>query len=185
MTNSLIFTGAMTYGANYEAMEFFLQDVYPLVKARQPGVTLRITGSTQGVPLRRLPLDESVLLTGYVDDVRPLIWDSAVCVAPLRVGGGTRLKILEAMALGRPVVATSKGAEGLEVTHGYDILIADDPATFADCILRLLADPSLRERLAQAARQTVEEKYDWRIIGRRLDALLRDVVQQAGVRYVG
>ena len=95
------------------------------------------------------------------------------------------MKILEAMALGRPVVATSKGAEGLEVTHGHDILIADDPTTFADCILRLLAHPSLREPMAQAARQTVEEKYDWRIIGRRLDALLCNVVQQAGVHYVG
>jgi glycosyltransferase involved in cell wall biosynthesis len=175
---TLVFPGALTYGANLDAIEFFLRKVFPLVKARWPEVILRITGKTDGVPVDRLPLDESVILTGYLDDVRPAVAQSWACVVPLRVGGGTRLKILEAMALGTPVVSTSKGAEGLEATRGEDILIADTPAEFADAVLRLLDDRALRARLAVNGRRLVESQYGWGDIGEKLDQLLREVVRE-------
>jgi glycosyltransferase involved in cell wall biosynthesis len=99
-------------------------------------------------------------------------------VAPIRQGGGTRLKILEAMALGTPVVATAKGAEGLDVVDGEHLLLADDPERFAAAVLRLLADQALAARLAANARQSVQQRYEWEAIGRRFVALVEDVVQQ-------
>jgi glycosyltransferase involved in cell wall biosynthesis len=179
-SGSLIFPGALTYQANFDAMDFFLRQVFPSVKAKCPGVTLRITGRTDGVSVDRLPLSEGVTLTGYLDDVRPCVARSWACVVPLHVGGGTRLKILEAMALGTPVVSTSKGAEGLEVTHGEDILIADTPTEFADALLRLLDDRALRARLATNGRKLVESQYGWEGIGEKLDQLLREVVKEKG-----
>ncbi len=173
--NTLVFQGALTYGANFDAMAFFLRRVFPLIRARRPEARLYITGRTDGVPLERLPLDEGVVLTGYLDDIRPCVAQSWVCVVPLRLGGGTRLKILEAMALGTPVVSTGKGAEGLEVTPGENILIADEPIEFADAVLRLLGDRALRARLAANGRQLVQKRYDWRIIGERFNAFLESV----------
>jgi sugar transferase (PEP-CTERM/EpsH1 system associated) len=175
---TLVFPGALTYGANFDAMAFFLRQVFPLVKARRPEVTLRITGKTNGVPVDRLPLDESVILTGYLNDVRPTVAQSWACVVPLRVGGGTRLKILEAMALSTPVVSTTKGAEGLEITPGEDILIADEPTAFADAVLHLLDDPTLRAKLAANGQRLVREQYGWDQIGKKLDQLLHQVVRK-------
>lgn len=170
--NTLIFPGALTYNANYDAMEFFSSRIFPLIRAENPRVTLRITGRYDGVPVERLSPGDGIELTGYLDDVRPAIAHSWVCIVPLRVGGGTRLKILEAMALGTPVVATSKGAEGLDVTDGENILIADDPADFARAVLRLLGDATLRAKLSANGRRLVEERYSWEAIGARLDRLL-------------
>lgn len=178
--DTLVFPGALTYEANFEAMRFFLSEVLPLVRATRPRVTLRITGRSDGVPLDRLPLGENVVLTGYLADVRPAIARSSVCVVPMTLGGGTRLKILEAMALGTPVVATSKGAEGLEVTSGEDILIADTPEEFAAQTLRLLEDPELRARLADNARRLVSLRYGWPASAARLEALLQEVVAEHG-----
>jgi len=113
-----------------------------------------------------------------VDDVRLPVAGSAACVAPLRQGGGTRLKILEAMALGTPVVATSKGAEGLGVTPGENILIADEPADFADHVIHVLRDAAQRELLATNARRLVEERYDWIEIGRRFVDLVEEAVER-------
>jgi glycosyltransferase involved in cell wall biosynthesis len=175
---TLIYSGALTYRANFDAMEFFLRDIFPLVKAQHPDVSLRITGGYDGVPVEQLPLGRGATLTGYLDDVRPAVAQSWACVVPLRVGGGTRLKILEAMALGTPVVSTSKGAEGLEATRGEDILIADTPAEFADAVLRLLSDGALRARLAANGRRLVESRYGWKVIGEKLDHLLRKVVKE-------
>ena len=174
--DTLIYPGALTYQANLEAMIYFLRDIFPLIKVRRPAATIRITGKTDSVPLHRLPLGEGVELTGFLNDIRPAIAQSRVCVVPLTVGGGTRLKILEAMALGTPVVSTSKGAEGLEVTSEHDILIADEPAAFAEAVLRLLSDRELRNRLAKNGRRLVREKYDWNTIGAAFDAFLREVV---------
>ncbi len=176
--DTLVFTGGLTYSANFDAIDFFLGEVLPPVKAQRPEVTLRITGRTDGVAVEQLPLSKGAVFTGYLDDIRPCVARSWVCVVPLRIGGGTRLKILEAMALGTPVVSTSKGAEGLEVTPGEDILIADTPAEFADALLRLLGDRALRARLAENGRRLVSEKYDWKYIGRELERLLQEVVDR-------
>jgi len=173
--NKLIFSGALTFFANYGAMDWFLRDVYPLIRAKVPEVHLDITGGTKGVDLNALPQREGVNFTGYLLDIRPAVAESWVSVVPLQVGGGTRLKILEALALGTPVVSTTKGAEGLDLRPGEDILIADEPAEFAQQTVRLLRDPGLRARLAANGRRAVA-RYDWSIIGDGLHRFLEQVV---------
>jgi glycosyltransferase involved in cell wall biosynthesis len=170
--NTLVYNGALTYRANYDAMRYFLSEVYPLLRRQLPDVSLTITGSTTGVDRSGLRLDESVHFSGYVEDIRSRVGSSAVCIVPIREGSGTRLKILEAMALGVPVVSTRKGAEGLEVTDGQHLLLADDPAEFAARTAALLQDTALRERLTSQARQLVEQVYDWRIVGRQFVELV-------------
>jgi polysaccharide biosynthesis protein PslH len=156
--NQLIFTGSFRYSANYDAVTWFLQTVYPRIQAELPDVQLTITGEHDGLPL---PPAENIRLTGFVDDVRPLIAQSWISVVPIRNGGGTRLKVLEAMALGTPVVSTTKGAEGLDVQHDVHLLLADGPAAFAEAIIRLLKSPDLRQRLVSNAFEVVRRRYDW------------------------
>jgi glycosyltransferase involved in cell wall biosynthesis len=165
--NTLIYNGALTYSANYDAMRFFLSEVYPLLRRQLPEVSLTVTGSTSGVDRSGLQLDESVHFSGYVEDIRSLVGSSAVCVVPLRQGGGTRLKILEAMALGVPIVSTSKGAEGLDATDGEHLLLADNPSEFAARTTALLRDTALRERLVGQARRFVEQRYEWHALGQK------------------
>ncbi len=172
----LIYTGALTYSANYDAMRHFTDSIYPLIRDKEPEASLVITGSHKGVDLSRLSLDSSVRLTGYVDDVRPWVQASRVCVVPLRQGGGTRIKILEAMALGTPVVATSKGMEGLDVIAEEHLLVADEPADFARQTVRLLRDDALAQGLAERARQLVVERYEWRAIGHDFVDLVEEAV---------
>jgi len=171
---ALVYAGALTYGANYDAMRYFLAEIYPLIRAEEPEVSLTITGSTSGVDLSGLRLDASVHFCGYVDDVRPVVAGAWASVVPIREGSGTRLKILEAMALGTPVVSTSKGAEGLSVRVGHDALIVDRPVEFARQVTRLLRSTALREQLAVNGRQLVERAYDWRRIGQRFVALIEE-----------
>jgi glycosyltransferase involved in cell wall biosynthesis len=176
--NTLIFNGALTYSANYNAIHYFLAEVYPLIRHMVPDVSLTITGPTGGVNLSGLPLDESVYFSGCVDDVRPLVAGASVCVVPICQGGGTRLKILEAMALGTPVVSTRKGAEGLDVIDREHILLADDPVTFAEHTVRLFCDPALCQRLTSNARRLVEQHYDWAQIGHRFVELVEEVASR-------
>ena len=163
--DSLIFNGAMTYNANYDAVAYFLNEIFPTVRQQAPEARLRVTGSTKGVDLGALPLDGQVELTGYLPDIRPAVAESWACVVPLRLGGGTRLKILEAMSLGTPVISTVKGAEGLEVEDGTDLLLAETPGEFAEQVLRVLRSAELRERLASSASRLVADKYEWSRIG--------------------
>lgn len=170
-TNTLIFTGSFRYSANHDAMTWFLDEAYPRIQARAPGVRLIITGDHADLPL---PPADNVTLTGFVDDVRSLIEAAAISLVPVRVGGGTRLKILEAMALHTPVVATAKGAEGLDVQHGEHLLIADTSEAFAEAVLRLLGDPTMRQRLADKGYQLVRDRYDWAaVMPRFLDLVER------------
>ncbi len=175
---ALVYNGALTYDANFDAMQYFLSAVYPLIKAQVPLVSLKITGSTKGVATELLALDPSVELTGFVDDIRLPVAEATVCVAPIRQGGGTRLKILEAMALGTPVVTSKKGAEGLNVVNGRHLLIADTPAAFAHSTLKLLHDAELRRYLALNARRLVVEQYDWRQIGGQFTVLIEDAADK-------
>lgn len=176
--DALVFNGSLTYSANYDAMRWLLAEIYPRIRAQVPGISLTITGSISGVDLAGLALDDSVRLTRFVDDVRIPVAEAAVCVIPIRQGGGTRLKILEAMALGTPVVATSKGAEGLDVSPGHDILIADEPVKFADQVIHLLRDAAQRKQLAINARHLIEQRYDWTEIGRRFVDLVEEAVER-------
>lgn len=180
--NTLIYPGALSYDANLDAMQYFLGAVLPLIRQANPQVNLRITGRSTPEQRAALPTLEGVELTGYVEDVRALIARSAVEVVPLRQGGGTRLKILEAMAVGTPVVSTSKGAEGLDLRDGEDLLIADGHAAFAAATTRLLSQPDLRARLGAAGRRAVCERYDWRVIGARFEQLVSAIV--GGKSYV-
>lgn len=156
--NTLIFTGPFKYHANYEAMKWFVGEVFPLILTRVPDAHLVITGDHQNLPL---PSTKNITLAGYVDNVKPLIASGTVSIAPLLSGGGTRLKILEAMALGTPVVATSKGAEGLDARAGEHLLIADSAGDFAESTVRLLKEAGLRQQFAANSRKLVREKYDW------------------------
>ena len=155
---SLIYTGSFGYGPNYEAMLWFIGDVYPYILAEIPEVQLTITGEHLDKPL---PNPNGTKLTGFVPDVRPYIARSLISIAPLQSGGGTRLKILEAMALNTPVVATSKGAEGIDVKNGEHILIADSPQDFAEAVIKLLQAPELGTYIANNAYGLVQDKYDW------------------------
>lgn len=171
---SLIYTGSFRYRANYEAMLWFVERVLPLVQAQVPEARLTITGDHAGLPL---PPNPGVTLTGYVDDVRPLIARSWASLAPLQTGGGTRLKILESMALCTPVISTAKGAEGLQIDNGRHALIADDPRAFADHTIRLLRDRRLRDQIASRAYQLVRDTYDWQVIMPRFLAVVDQAAQ--------
>ncbi len=164
-SNTLIYNGALTFSANYDAMKWFLNDIFPLIKAEIPGVTMKVTGSLDGVNTESLPINENVILTGYVQDIRPVVSRSWACIVPLRFGSGQRMKILEAMALGIPVVSTSKGVEGLDVIDEKHLLIADTPKNFAMKTVRLLREPKLRSFLTRNARDLIERKYNWLNIG--------------------
>ncbi len=156
--NTLIFMGAFSYNPNYEAMIWFVDKVLPIIQSELPDVHLTITGNHQNRPL---PPAENVTLTGFVDDIRPLVARSWASIVPLHTGGGTRLKILEAMALGTPVIATPKGAEGLDGEPGKHLLIADTPAAFADAVIQVLKNEPLRQQLAENGLALVREKYNW------------------------
>jgi glycosyltransferase involved in cell wall biosynthesis len=171
MEKTLIYPGPIAYSANLDAVQYFIDEILPVLSSRIPDVRLIVTGSTDGVRLDRLT-NAHVEFTGQLDDVRSLVAGSASCVVPLRIGGGTRLKILEAMALGTPVVSTSKGAEGLDVVDEEHLLIADSASAFADQIVRVLSDPPLAMRLTRNARALVEARYGWEAIGAELCRLI-------------
>lgn len=159
--NTMIFTGSFRYRVNYEAMVWFVEEVLPLVLERIPSAELIITGDHLNLPL---PSMRNIRLTGHLEDVREWIASSTVSLAPLWRGGGTRLKIIESMALATPVVATSKGAEGLNAKNGVHLMIADTPEAFADCIMRVMYDRSLAKRISTSALQFVKAHYDWGVI---------------------
>jgi glycosyltransferase involved in cell wall biosynthesis len=175
---ALLFAGVMDYPPNADAAVFFCRSIMPLVRPLIPDAKLLIVGHSPPSQVRRLAGEPGVTVAGYVEDLIPWYSQAAVTVVPLRAGGGTRLKILESMALGRPVVSTTIGCEGLEVEHNRHILIADTPERFAGCVTRLLLDPALRDRIAAEARRLVEERYNWPAIGKRLLDVYNGLVRE-------
>jgi len=173
---TLVYAGALTYHANFDAVDYFLREIYPLIQVKYPKTRLFITGRLDGVAVDQLPGNDGVIFTGYLDDIRPVVARSWVSVVPLRVGGGTRLKILESLALGTPVVTTNKGVEGLNFVSGRDLFVADEPLSFAKAVVRLFEDPALRARSGEAGRQAVKTQYDWQMIGRRFNRFVESVV---------
>ena len=168
----LVFTGSMDWIPNEDAMKHFCHDVLPLVRAQEPDVTLSIVGRAPTSAVQRLAEIPGVEVTGRVDDVRDHIARAAVYVVPIRIGGGTRLKIFEAMAMRKAVVSTTIGAEGLPVTDGRDVLIADTPEQFANSVVMLLRDRGRREVLEDAARELVVTHYDWAAVASELEEAL-------------
>jgi sugar transferase (PEP-CTERM/EpsH1 system associated) len=171
---SLVFTGSMDWLPNEDAMLHFCRDILPLIRAREPEARLSIVGRAPTPAVHKLAAEHGIDVTGRVDDVRPFMADAAVYIVPLRIGGGTRLKIFEAMAMGKAVVSTTVGAEGLPVRTGEHVLLADQPADFADAVVRLLRDVDARRSLEAAARALVVERYDWSAVAGELEeALIR------------
>ena len=176
---TLLFFGAVDYYPNTEGLLFFLNEVMPRLRATIPRVRLCIVGRRppDSILARRRP---DVEITGAVDDLRPYLERAAAVVVPLRIGGGTRLKILEAMAMGKAVVSTSLGAEGLDVVPERDLCIADDAAGFAEQIGHLLDEPERADRLGVAARRLVESRYGWAASVARLKAFYEEVLDARG-----
>jgi sugar transferase (PEP-CTERM/EpsH1 system associated) len=180
---ALVFTGTMDFRPNVDAVLWFTRKVLPGVQAEVPEVHFFVVGQRPHRWLDGLRGDPAVTLTGWVEDARPYIAQAAVYVAPLRIGGGTRLKLLEAMATGKPVVATRLGAEGYPVTHGRELLLADTPVDFAAAVVALLRAPERRAELGRIARAFVEQHYDWRTIVPRVEAAYQ--MRQPPVRTGG
>lgn len=174
----VVFTGSMDWLPNEDGIRFFVRDILPLVR-RELDVTFWVVGRDPSPSVRRLA-DSSpgVRVTGTVADVRPYIDRGAVYVVPLRIGGGTRIKIFEAMAMGKPVVSTRIGAEGLPVSSGKNIVLADDPRDFAGEVVALLGDAAARRRIGCAARRFVVENYTWDQAARRFSDICEAVVEE-------
>ena len=169
------FVGATSWFPNLDALAHFADDILPLVRAELPDHRGTWVGSATEEEQARFAA-QGIELTGYVDDVRPYMARASTFVVPLRLGGGTRLKILNAWSMECAVVSTSIGCEGLEAVDGENILIRDDPAEFAKAVIKVERDPELRARLGAAARKTAETVYSWSVIGRDLVSLYLDIV---------
>ena len=166
--DTLVYAGSISYQPNFDAVAFFVREILPVLRRRRPRVKLFVTGRLEGVDRERLPVTDGLVFTGYLPDVRPTVARSWVSIAPLLAGGGTRIKILESLALGTPVVATTKGAEGLDLVAGRDILIANTPVDFATAVESVLENADLRNTLSLNGRQAVAVRYNWDDIGRSL-----------------
>ena len=175
--NSLVFTGSMDWLPNEDAIFYFSDAILPVVKQQCPDISLNVVGRNPSRKLQALAEREtSIRLTGWVNDIRPFVARGSVCIVPLRIGGGTRLKIFEAMAMGKAVVSTSVGAEGLAVRSGENIILADSPKDFAQSIVSLLSDPKRRQQLGTAARALVQENYSWTRVAQDFASTLQDVI---------
>ena len=178
----LVFVATMSWAANVEGIHFLLDEVFPRLLRVRPLVRAVIIGRNPPASLVDKVRERglAVTLTGFVDNIRPFVAAANVYVIPLFVGSGTRIKAFEAMAMGRPVVSTSLGVEGLDVTDGQNFLRADDGDTFAGAILGLLGDASLRARIAGAARRLMEERFSWARVARQFEAVCLRVLQRRG-----
>jgi glycosyltransferase involved in cell wall biosynthesis len=164
----IVFVGGTSWRPNLDALEYFCQAILPQLRAAGAELPIRWVGSASSEEQRHYRSRYGVELTGYVEDVRPYIRDSICNIVPLRVGGGTRLKILNAWAMGKAVVSTRIGCEGLAAVDGENALVRDEPAAFAGAILELTRDAGLRRRLGLSGRRTAECSYGWEVIGPRM-----------------
>jgi glycosyltransferase involved in cell wall biosynthesis len=169
--STILFTGSIDYRPNTDAVLYFAREIFPRILRAQRRATLMVVGMRPPPEITALA-GPNIVITGAVADVRPYLQRATVVVAPLRMGSGTRLKLLEAMAMGKPVVSTALGAEGLAVEGGTHLLVADDPAAFAAEVVRLLDHPSLAAWMGRNGRDLVEREYGWEAAGERLDEFL-------------
>jgi sugar transferase (PEP-CTERM/EpsH1 system associated) len=168
----LVFTGSMDWIPNEDAMKHFCGEILPRIRAEEPEVTLSIVGRAPTPAVQRLAQIAGVEVTGTVPDVRDHIDRAAVYIVPIRIGGGTRLKIFEAMGMGKAIVSTTVGAEGLPVTDGRDVVIADSAPAFAEAVVALIRDPARRLHLERAARELVVARHDWSAVTGELEPAL-------------
>jgi polysaccharide biosynthesis protein PslH len=175
----IVHIGTMYWPPNIDGITWFLDEIYPLIKQQIPNVRCTLIGARPPTSIvERAQTDPSLTVTGYVEDPLPYLADSSMMVVPLRAGGGMRVKILNALSQGIPMVSTTVGCEGIAVKDGEDILIADDPQGFADASVRLLNDAALNERITQQGRQTAEQLYDYRQACKPLDDIYAPAAPQ-------
>jgi sugar transferase (PEP-CTERM/EpsH1 system associated) len=172
----LLFTGTIRYFPNKDAVLYFYHEIFPLIKNAVPNAKFYVVGNHPPKKISKLMSSGDIVVTGRVEDVRPYFAKSTVFVCPLRSGSGMQTKILEAMAMGVPVVTTSMGFEALEATAGTDIMVADDARRFAQKVICLLKDKELRQNVTQNARNLVEKKYGWSSVVKRLDTIYGEVM---------
>jgi glycosyltransferase involved in cell wall biosynthesis len=175
----VMFLGSMDWEANIDGVTYFCRNIWPRVKRAAPEARFRIVGRNPGPRVKQLASDD-IEVTGRVESVTDHLRQASVFVVPLRIGGGTRLKIYEAMAMRKAVVSTTVGAEGLDVTHDRDILLADDPQTFADSVIELLRDRP-RRMILEAAAGAKAARYDWSIVTDRFEESLAQTIRDARI----
>lgn len=174
--DALVFLGSMDWLPNEDAVEYFYKDILPLVWLKKPDLKFYILGKKPSLNIQKLGrIDSRIIVTGSLEDIRPVISKTKVFVVPLRIGGGTRLKILDALAMGKAVISTSIGAEGIAVENGKHLLIADTAGEFAEKIIMLLENNLLRRKLEEEGRKLVVKNYDWQIIGKKLDSAYQEI----------
>jgi glycosyltransferase involved in cell wall biosynthesis len=165
----VVFIGSLDWLPNEEGLEFFVREIWPEIQRQRPAARFQIVGRNPSAAVGRLAATSGVELVGPVPDVRPYVAAASAVVVPLRIGGGTRIKIFEAMAMGKAVVSTTLGAEGLPVTSGENVVLADAPADFAASVVELLADGARRQALGARARNLVEQNYSSETVGRQFE----------------
>jgi sugar transferase (PEP-CTERM/EpsH1 system associated) len=175
----IIFTGAMDYFPNIDAVRYFCQEIFPLIRKASPAAEFYIVGRKPTHQVRKLSRQPGVIVTGGVPDVRPYLAKAKVAVAPLRIARGIQNKVLEAMAMGLPVVGTSEVFEGVQATVADGIRIADDPKEFARTVLSLLEDPDLRHHCSLQSRSYVQRHHSWQDHGARLESLLHEMIGES------
>lgn len=181
-SNTIVFEGNIAFGPNADGVRYFHRDVLPLVRKELPDVRFWIVGKDPPQDIRAMADGESVKVTGFVDDVRPYVQSASLFVCPLRKGAGIKNKLLQAWAMGKPVVATSKCIGGLKVREGQNILVRDDPQGIADAVVRLLRDPEYARTIGNHARETICESYTWSSTARQLERVLADTARSATIR---
>jgi glycosyltransferase involved in cell wall biosynthesis len=174
----IAFSGSMDWHPNEDAVRYFMNDILPLVRQRIPDVSFSIVGRNPSSALAETARAAGAHVTGTLDDIRPAIAEAALCVVPLRAGSGTRLKIFEAMAMGKAVVSTTVGAEGLDITPGEHYAVADGAAAFANAVVSLLEDQDRRQQMANAARALVDERYSWAQVARPFEQHCQSVFDE-------
>lgn len=172
---TVVFFGLMSYVPNTDGVGHFLRSTWPRIADRMPDARFKVIGG-QPPPWLRAMAGPRIEVAGFVPDLRPHLAEAALVVVPLRLGGGTRLKIVEAMAMGKAIVSTSLGAEGIEGTPGQDFLIENDPDAFADAVLSVLADPKLAARIGHSARELAASRYAWSVAARKLEDFHADIL---------
>lgn len=179
LEDALVFTGSMDWLPNDDAITYFCNEILPLIWEKNPNIKMYVVGKSPSASVKELAAKDSrVIVTGRVDDVRPYIAKSKVFVVPLRVGGGTRLKILEAMSMGKAIVSTTIGAEGITYTQDDNILLADTPEDFAQKTVDIIADSNKIQTLGQSGRELVMEDYDWGVVGRQLRHFYKKAIDE-------
>ncbi|GAB4377529.1 MAG: glycosyltransferase [Calditrichia bacterium] len=175
----IVFVGAMDWLPNDDAMLYFLEKIFPIILKEEPDATFLIVGRNPSPRLKRaVEKWPSVQATGWVNDTRPHIGESAVFIVPIRIGGGTRMKIYEGMSMGKAIVSTSVGAEGLPVTHGEHLFLADEEKAFADYVIQLLRNPEQRRQMGLKARKYVEENFSWEKVSEVFGNICETTVQR-------